>query len=1009
MFFAATIINFYFMKKITLIVSFILLLVNSGDLLGQKKLIHYWHFNNFKTVGANGNPALIAPVKADYSSIDTNKAFISYRVVKGTSLNYKSYWDFVSPGDTTNARKGFTGGNGLRPRNPWDSMQLMFNVPTSNYQNITIKYATQRSGSGPNLQNLDYSLDSGATFITTGMSITSFTVTSTANPCNLVTINISNTNAFNNKKFIFRVRMAQGTGGTAGNNRFDNVTIEGDTFIADHSLPLYSMTKVAHVNSNTGVVDSLNVKCRLTGIVYGVNQTDTGVKFLMRDLTGGITVFSKKINYYSVTEGDSLMVQGTVSSNRGLAQFINLDTIIKIAGSKSLKNPSIATGLNESNENDLLKISNIMFYNLPSGGKWPSTETDVLCHTKDQTDTIVIHILPKFGLAGKNLPSSKQFTAIGLSAQLSKSTSSPFANNGYFIMPRSSSDIIDGLAAPDSLTAIKLTSKTITSLKLSWTKPVSYNNATMNTLVFVKKVNAITVGVHNKKTSYYTANSDFSLNGTSFQTDAAAKCVFNSDTTFVNVTGLKENTKYQILIYSVRDLDSAYSDEAYASFTTDNNFPNAVSALTVTGLTVSSAKITWTKPAKYDNVAHSTLVFVKSGSAVSAGTPNKAVTSYTANTTFASGTAYQNDAAAYCVYKNDSNTVVVNNLSNTNTYHVLVLVVRDADTLYAASSAIANGKALPPPSSTKLIHYWHFNNFPTFAPPSGGSANAFRKTGIHADYSSIDTSKAKLFYKTMDKVSNMYSSYWDAVSGDTVNQRLNTTGGTAFRARNPSDSMVMLLYVPTTHYKNVKISYACQKSSFASGQFRQNYDYSNDNGNTWKTSGLNKVTDSAFGLTPDNASSLYTRINLSFPNDTFAYNNPNLILRIKFAAAANGSGNPNGLSGNNRFDNIVVEGDTTTAKPQAVVAPPATGIDLINYTALNCSVYPNPAHGSVNIASTGIGAKQVSIYDRMGKLVYDIQISEENDLIQLNNLSSGIYMLKISNGQETVTSKLIVE
>jgi len=996
------------MKKITISIAiFLLFFIGiSGTIMAQKKLIHYWHFNNFKTVGVNGNPALIPAVKADYSSIDTNKAFITYRVVKGTSLNYKSYWDFVNPGDTVNAKKGFTGGNGLRPRNPWDSMQLMLNLPTTKYKNITIKYATQRSGSGPSLQNFDYTLDSGSSFITTGLSITSYTVTSIANPCNLATINISNTNAENNKNFIFRIRMAQGTGGTAGNNRFDNISLEGDTFIADKSLPLYTISKVAHVNGSTGVADSSGVKCRLTGVVYGVNQTDTGIRFLMRDQSTGITIFSKKIKYYTVAEGDSLMVQGVVNSTRGLAQFINLDTIIKIAGGKTLKNPTIATALNEKNESDLVKISNIMFYTAPSGGKWPTTATNIICHTKDQTDTIVISILPKFSIAGSNLPGSKQFSVIGLSSQLSKSISAPYANNGYFLMPRTSNDVIDGLASPDSLTSIKVTAKSISSLSLSWTKPVSYDNASMNTLVFIKKVNPITLGVSNKTTNYYTANTDFTANGKAFQTDVLAKCVLNSDSAKITVTGLNENTKYQVLIFSVRNLDSSYSEPALASFITDNNFPNAVTGLTVSGNTPTSVKIAWVKPAKYDNAAHSTLVFVKASSAVTAGVPNKSVNTYVANTAFPSGTPYQNDASAFCVHNGDSSSVIVSNLSNTLKYHVMVWVVRNADTLYAGQSTIANGNAVPPPPTTKLIHFWHFNNFPTFAPPSGGSANNFRNTGIHADYSSIDTSKAKLYYRTMDKVSNMYSSYWDAVTGDTVNQRMNVIGGTAFRARNPSDSMQLLLYIATTHYKNIKVSYACQKSSFASGQFQQNYDYSLDAGNTWKNAGLNKKLDSSFGLTPGNGSSLYTKISLSFPNDTLAGNNPNLILRIKFSASPSGIGNPNGLSGNNRFDNFVVEGDTTTAKPQAVVLP--TLINKINSSVLMCSIYPNPSNGAITIFAEGEGEKQVNIFDITGKKIIEAQFTNASDNLHLNNLKAGIYFVQISNANQTITRKLII-
>ena len=451
------------------------------------------------------------------------------------------------------------------------------------------------------------------------------------------------------------------------------------------------------------------------------------------------------------------------------------------------------------------------------------------------------------------------------------------------------------------------------------------------------------------------------------------------------------------LIYSVRLGDSVYSTSTTSSFTTTNNFPNAITGLTVSGTTSTSAKIAWAKPAGYDNAFHSILVFVKATSAVTVGTPNKGVSSYTANTAFGSGTPYQNDANAFSVYTGDSSSVTVSNLVQGTTYNVLVWVVRNSDSMYAATSTIASGNALPPPPTTKLIHYWNFNTLANTYTAST-VANSFRNIGVTADFSVLDTAKAKIYYRTFTGVSDAYLGFFDNVAGDTMNARMSSPAGLGFRARNPSDSMQLMFYIPTQHYKNIKVSYACEKSSIASGQYQQNFDYSLDAGKTWKTSGLNITFDSTIGVA-------YTPVYLSFPNDTLTGNNPNLILRVKFVAGPIGIGSPTGLSGNNRFDNVVVEGDTTTATPQALVG--STGIASVTNSNGEYLMYPNPSKGDLYISSKTIEIKHVLILNLTGKVVFDFTDNAKEIKMDISNLSQGLYFVRVIENEAVSTMKLI--
>jgi len=236
----------------------------------QQKLIHYWHFNNlvnFTTVAVS--PSTFPAVKANYSTLDTNKAVLAMKPLAGTVGNALTYWDNVSPGDTVNARLGVPAGLGFRPRNPTDSMQLMLYIPSTGYQNITIKYEAQKSSAsnGAATNAFDYSLDSGYTWKTSGLSITSAsngTGTWTTTPG--ISVNINNDAlASNNNKLVFRIRfIGPGNTGTSGNVRLDNISVEGDTVYQSGSF----------VNGNVAVLrigDSLTTLAN-TGNPLAIDQ-----------------------------------------------------------------------------------------------------------------------------------------------------------------------------------------------------------------------------------------------------------------------------------------------------------------------------------------------------------------------------------------------------------------------------------------------------------------------------------------------------------------------------------------------------------------------------------------------------------------------------------------------------------------------------------------------------------------------------------------------------------------
>ncbi|MFY7885214.1 MAG: Ig domain-containing protein, partial [Dolichospermum sp.] len=159
------------------------------------------------------------------------------------------------------------------------------------------------------------------------------------------------------------------------------------------------------------------------------------------------------------------------------------------------------------------------------------------------------------------------------------------------------------------------------------------------------------------------------------------KTTSSSYSSFSNYT---VGTMYYYKIYSFTNT-TTFSTSPNVDYKTDNvptlyhaTLPAANTTLEFSNTTSNTTTITWIQPATYSNANHSTLVFIKAGSAVTVGTPTSSPSSYSANATFALGTTYQNDISAYCIYKGDLTNVTVHGLDGNTNYHVLIVTVVDA-------------------------------------------------------------------------------------------------------------------------------------------------------------------------------------------------------------------------------------------------------------------------------------------------------------------------------------------
>ncbi len=260
------------------------------------------------------------------------------------------------------------------------------------------------------------------------------------------------------------------------------------SFATQGPPPVYTIGAINKVNLTTGVADSNGVRVTVRGVVYGGNQRVSGLQFVMRDETGGITAFITSKNFgYTVTEGDSLEVQGIVTTFRGLVEIGTLDTVVLLGTGKTLKAPTVVAKADESSENDLIRINNVKFITAPAGGVWPTASTNISV-TNENGDTVVVRVLSTFAIAGKPLPSTPTFDIIGLGAQFSTSATAPYPFNGYQLFPRTQNDVIeipfvpaDSLSPFDLLTpsnndTIEVTNANLgDSITISWSASLNSN------------------------------------------------------------------------------------------------------------------------------------------------------------------------------------------------------------------------------------------------------------------------------------------------------------------------------------------------------------------------------------------------------------------------------------------------------------------------------------------------------------------------------------------------------
>ncbi len=80
-----------------------------------------------------------------------------------------------------------------------------------------------------------------------------------------------------------------------------------------------------------------------------------------------------------------------------------------------------------------------------------------------------------------------------------------------------------------------------------------------------------------------------------------------------------------------------------------------------------------------------------------------------------------------------------------------------------------------------------------------------------------------------------------------------------------------------------------------------------------------------------------------------------------------------------------------------------------NTSDLCMKIYPNPSNGVIFVDFGVKGDKNVQVFDVLGKLIYNVDIQDDNSIIQnfLTNLSSGVYLVKMTSESKNETLKVV--
>lgn len=251
-------------------------------------LVHYWNFNTVTSESAQLTPnvSLVNGASIVHTPGPVPSAI---NLAGGTGQGYTT---------GMNERNGDVAGNHLRLDNPAGAI-LTISLPTTGYQDVVVKCAVRRSSTGAEQEKIEYTTD-GVSYT----ELTTYSLSTTAPE--IKTFDFSSiTDADGNANFKIRITCIQGTGSTAGNHRFDNLTLDGNSLSGDVTPPTVAfspLTAATAVWVNTKPTITFNEDVRLVSdLALDNSNVDDVVELRLDDAVGATVPFDATITGNVIT------------------------------------------------------------------------------------------------------------------------------------------------------------------------------------------------------------------------------------------------------------------------------------------------------------------------------------------------------------------------------------------------------------------------------------------------------------------------------------------------------------------------------------------------------------------------------------------------------------------------------------------------------------------------------------------------------------------------------------
>lgn len=207
------------------------------------------------------------------------------------------------------------------------------------------------------------------------------------------------------------------------------------------TYPIATIASVRAIDTN-GVATRVGDSVAVYGTVISHNIRPAGMQYVIKDATGGVTIFRNSGNFGlgQLALGDTIWAQGVVAQFNGLTQ-IAIDSAQLIGSGASLPVPAVVTVLNESAENELVRFNSLQIVS----GTWPaagSTSNGVNIIVRSTIDTSIsftARVVANGTTLGGAAPTTPVFDLIGVGGQFD--SSNPFTS-GYQLFPRTAADVL---------------------------------------------------------------------------------------------------------------------------------------------------------------------------------------------------------------------------------------------------------------------------------------------------------------------------------------------------------------------------------------------------------------------------------------------------------------------------------------------------------------------------------------------------------------------------------------